>query len=227
VKLGLPSIYDPEEYWDPVWRECNDAGVVVCMHIGSSSAYYWPSDASPQVVKYITSFPVGIAGAFVEWLFARPFERYENLKISLAEGGIGWIPYYLERCEYTVEHHRTWVSRYKKDANSVPGESNYEEVEDPGIPDLEQFDVREVFRKHVFGCFIDDLHGMKNVHEIGVDNVMIETDYPHSDSTWPDCIKHAHKQLDVVALTDEEKYKILRGNAERVFQFTPALTPRR
>jgi predicted TIM-barrel fold metal-dependent hydrolase len=62
-----------------------------------------------------------------------------------------------------------------------------------------------------------------NVREIGIDNVMMETDYPHSDSTWPDCLSVAHTQLAAnTTLTDNEKYKLLRGNAERLFQFTPA-----
>jgi hypothetical protein len=89
--------------------------------------------------------------------------------------------------------------------------------------DVGDFDVYDAFRKHVYGCFIDDLHGIANVREIGIDNVMVESDYPHSDSTWPHCLSHAHKQLaSNTSLTDEEKYKILRGNAERLFHFTPA-----
>ncbi len=55
--------------------------------------------------------------------------------------------------------------------------------------------MMDTFRKHIYGCFIDDLHGIKNLDVIGVDNVMIETDYPHSDSTWPNCLEHAKKQL--------------------------------
>jgi predicted TIM-barrel fold metal-dependent hydrolase len=56
-----------------------------------------------------------------------------------------------------------------------------------------------------------------------MDNVMIETDYPHSDSTWPNCLEHAKKQL--ANLSDADRYKIMRGNAERVFRFTPADSP--
>ena len=89
-------------------------------------------------------------------------------------------------------------------------------------------DLYEVFREHVYGCFIEDLHGVANIRQIGIDNVMVETDYPHSDSTWPDCIENAHEQLAAnPTLTDEEKYKILRGNAARLFQFTPAALPTR
>ena len=49
---------------------------------------------------------------------------------------------------------------------------------------------------------------------------MIETDYPHSDSTWPNCLEHAKKQL--AGLSEEDRHKIMRGNAERLFGFTPA-----
>ena len=85
------------------------------------------------------------------------------------------------------------------------------------------FNVRARFRDHVFGCFIDDVHGIDSLATIGEDNVMIETDYPHTDSTWPECIDVAHKRL--AHLPPEVQYKILRGNAERLFSFRAAEPP--
>jgi hypothetical protein len=85
--------------------------------------------------------------------------------------------------------------------------------------------VRQRFRDHIYGCFIEDGVGLAHVRELGVTNVMIETDYPHSESTWPDCIERAQSQLSKTDLTDAEKYSILRGNAERLFQFKPADPP--
>jgi predicted TIM-barrel fold metal-dependent hydrolase len=58
---------------------------------------------------------------------------------------------------------------------------------------------------------------------VGEDNIMIETDYPHSDSTWPGSLKLAQQRLS--HLPTETQYKILRGNAERLFRFTPAEPP--
>jgi predicted TIM-barrel fold metal-dependent hydrolase len=49
---------------------------------------------------------------------------------------------------------------------------------------------------------------------------MVETDYPHTDTTWPDSIDVAKKL--VQGLPAETQYKILRGNAERLYRFTPA-----
>ena len=59
--------------------------------------------------------------------------------------------------------------------------------------------------------------------QIGVDNIMCETDYPHSDSTWPDCIDAVKHQ--VGQLVPDVQYKLLRGNAERLYRFTPAEPP--
>jgi hypothetical protein len=89
--------------------------------------------------------------------------------------------------------------------------------------DLDQIDIRATFRDHVFGCFIEDHHGIASLGEIGEDNVMCETDYPHSDSTWPDCIGTARRVIK--ALPDDTQYKLLRGNAEKLYRFTPAEPP--
>jgi len=70
------------------------------------------------------------------------------------------------------------------------------------------------YRKHVFGCFFKDRHGLESLHRIGVDNVTFETDYPHTDSTWPDTKEIATKM--VAGLPDETVYKIMRGNAIRM-----------
>ena len=64
----------------------------------------------------------------------------------------------------------------------------------PGL-DLGDIDIREDFRNHVFGCFIDDAAGIGLIDMIGDDNIMIETDYPHSDSTWPGSLKLAKERI--------------------------------
>jgi hypothetical protein len=78
----------------------------------------------------------------------------------------------------------------------------------------------EVFREHMYGCFIYDPLGLKLIDDIGIDNVMIETDFPHFTSRWPHSLEQSEQSL--LALDDEAHWKVLRGNAERVFQFTPA-----
>ena len=89
--------------------------------------------------------------------------------------------------------------------------------------DLDTLDIRATFRDHVFGCFIEDHHGIASIDEIGEDNIMCETDYPHSDSTWPDCIGTVKRVIG--HLPEATQYKLLRGNAEKLYRFTPAEPP--
>jgi predicted TIM-barrel fold metal-dependent hydrolase len=210
-KLGLPSICDRGRYWDPVFAAANELEMVASMHIGSSSNVPKIADDAPFMANLAWG-AIRPAAAMLSWIFSGNFQRFPNLKIALSEGEIGWIPYFLERAEQVVDKQRYWVARgaqFMDYANS--------EV------DLETLDVRAEFRSHVYGCFIDDHHGIASIDEIGEDNIMCETDYPHSDSTWPDSIQVARKA--VSHLTEEQQYKLLRGNAERLYRFTPAEPP--
>jgi predicted TIM-barrel fold metal-dependent hydrolase len=218
--LGLPTIQSLDGHWDPLMAACEETETVICMHIGSSSKRPTMSDESPMLVTMSWGPPVMIAGAMVEWLFSPVLRKFPGLKIALAEGGIGWIPFFLERCLQVVDKHRFWIASGDVRHDSLSG--HVQVIPDAAV-DLEGFSVIDTFRRHVFGCFIDDRHGVRNLDVIGIDNVMIETDYPHSDSTWPNCLEHAQDQL--VALTPEDRYKVMRGNAERLFRFTPAVVP--
>ncbi len=209
--LGLPTIHDKDRYWDPVMAAANDLDMVVSMHVGSSSTVPRISKDSPFLANLAWG-ATRTSGAMLTWLFSSMFQRYPNLKIALSEGEIGWVPYFLERAEQVLDKQRYWIQRGAQWSDH--GNNDL---------DLDNLDVREVFRKHIFGCFIEDHHGIASIDEIGEDNIMCETDYPHSDSTWPNCISVVKKQIE--HLTSEQQYKILRGNAERLYRFTPAQPP--
>jgi len=66
----------------------------------------------------------------------------------------------------------------------------------------------------VYGCFFRDHHGIDSLAKVGVDNITFETDYPHTDSTWPDTQKVAAELMDGVP--EDAVYKIMRGNAIRM-----------
>ena len=74
------------------------------------------------------------------------------------------------------------------------------------------------WHRQIYGCFFRDRHGLESLHRIGVDNVTYETDYPHTDSTWPDSQKLYAEQ--VADLDDETVYKIVRGNAIKMLRLT-------
>jgi predicted TIM-barrel fold metal-dependent hydrolase len=211
TKLGLPSIHDRNGYWDPVFAAANELGMVVSMHVGSSSNIPKISEEAPFMANLAWG-AIRTSGAMLDWLFSGLFTRFPNLKIALSEGEAGWMPYFLERAEQVVDKQRYWVSRG----------TQFMDYTNNNV-DLSNFDVRQLFRDHIYGCIIEDHHAISSIEEIGEDNIMIETDYPHSDSTWPNSIEVAKKM--VAPLTPEQQYKILRGNAERLYRFTPAAPP--
>jgi len=210
--LGLPTIHDSEGYWDPVMAAANDLEMVVCMHVGSSSQLPQIAPDAPFMAN-LTWGASRTSGTMLSWLFSGLFQRHSNLKIALSEGEVGWIPYFLERAEQVLDKQRYWVMRGQTFGDHAKAQ----------IVDLDSLDIRQSFRDHVFGCFIEDHHGIASIDEIGEDNIMCETDYPHSDSTWPDCIGTAQRVIK--NLSPEVQYKVLRGNAERLYRFTPAEPP--
>jgi predicted TIM-barrel fold metal-dependent hydrolase len=214
--LGLPTINDPNRYWDPVMAAAQDTGMVVSMHVGSSSTMpsIW-SDA--PALANLTFGAARTAGTMIGWLFSDMFDRFPRLEIALSEGNIGWMPYFIERAEQVVDKQRHWAK--KTNIQLYKGDSGTESAGAVPQADLDTIDVRRRFREHIYGCFIEETAGLRCLDIIGEDNVMIETDYPHSDTTWPDCIEIATAL--VKDLPAETQRKILRGNAEKLFRFTP------
>lgn len=209
--LGLPTIHDIDGYWEPVMAAANELGLVASMHVGSSSTLPKICNDAPFMAN-LTWGASRTSGTMLSWLFSGLFQRYPNLKIALSEGEVGWMPYFLERAEQVLDKQRYWVKR----GQTFMGHAG-------NGADLDTLDIRQSFRDHVFGCIIEDHHAVKSLDELGEDNIMCETDYPHSDSTWPDCISVARNTMK--DLPESVQYKLLRGNAERLYRFTPAEPP--
>jgi predicted TIM-barrel fold metal-dependent hydrolase len=190
--LGLPSVHDPDNYLDPFFSACAETGTVVNMHIGSSSKMPSTSaDAPPAVGSTLTH--TNATFSLVDFLFSGVLVRFPTLMLAYSEGQIGWIPYILERADKVWEENRGWGGV----ADKVP--------EPPSM----------YFHRQIYGCFFDDAHGLRSVEEIGVDNITYESDYPHSDSTWPHTKEIAERQM--AHLDDDQRRKIVRGNAIRLF----------
>jgi predicted TIM-barrel fold metal-dependent hydrolase len=190
-KLGLPSIHSGA--WDPFFAACEETDTVVCMHIGSSSQMPATSPDAPVAVAATLSFNNAMA-SLADWLFSGKLVQFPKLKIAYSEGQIGWIPYALERADTVWEEHNAWQNS-KRLCPEPPSTYYYDRV---------------------FGCFTWDMHGVRSLEEVGENNICFETDYPHTDTTWPNSKAYCEKVL--AGLTDEQKYKILRGNAIRMLE---------
>jgi hypothetical protein len=122
--LGYPSLHDA--HWDPFWKACSDEGMVVCIHIGSGTRPNM-QDVNAPVEVMIAGTPISLFNCALELVFSDVFAKFPGLKIALSEGGIGWIPYFLERIDYITwecdypHSHSTWPEAPEKLWTSMAG----------------------------------------------------------------------------------------------------------
>jgi predicted TIM-barrel fold metal-dependent hydrolase len=74
------------------------------------------------------------------------------------------------------------------------------------------------FRSNLYVTFFSDPLGLRLLGDIGVDNVLCETGYPHNDSTWPESQKYLRKRTQAAGLDAVTTEKVARGNARRLFR---------
>ena len=52
-----------------------------------------------------------IVQAAADLVWSRVLKEFPNIKIALSEGGIGWVPYFLDRIERTYDMHHHWTGQ--------------------------------------------------------------------------------------------------------------------
>lgn len=191
--VDYPSFHS--DYWDPLWKALTDTDTVLSIHLGSSGKLAFTAPDAPIDVL-ITLQPMNICAAAADLLWSRVLKEHPSIKIALSEGGTGWIPYFLDRLDRTYDMHHMWTGQ--NFGGKLPS---------------------EVFRQHFLTCFISDPVGIKLRHDIGIDNIAWECDYPHSDSSWPE----APEELAGVThdVPDDELDKITHLNAMKWYSYDP------
>ena len=133
----------------------------MCLHVGSSGTSPATAPDAPSDTIGVLFFGYAMFAA-VDWLYSRIPVRFPDLKICLSEGGIGWVAGLLDR----LEHMRKYDAMY----------GTWNDI---------ALSPADTFRRNFWFCAIDDPSAFVQRDVIGIENILVESDYPHADSTWP------------------------------------------
>jgi predicted TIM-barrel fold metal-dependent hydrolase len=179
-----------------VWTALEETDMVVSLHIGASGRVPM---ASPDT-HFSTAIASGPAQAGMEmvadFLFSPVVHKYPGLKFVITEGGIGYMPYLLERINEVWEKNRAWdaISAYSRPT--------------------------ENFDRAFWVCAVNERFGLEQRHRIGVHKILWECDYPHAETPWPNSQREADKQF--AGMPDDEVQLMTHLNAQKLFRFEGA-----
>jgi predicted TIM-barrel fold metal-dependent hydrolase len=188
-KLGFPSIHTG--HWDPFVAACEETDTTINLHLGSASTRPALSSDTPVAATALL-WPAQTMSAAADWVYSKIPLRFPGIKFVMSEGGIGWVPMLRERME-----------RYHRVRGEVQG---WGEVISPA----------ELLLRNFWFCCIDEPRSMQHRSDIGVDRIMLESDYPHADTSWPDTQSLADDMLRT--LPSDEVRMVSHENAARIYR---------
>jgi uncharacterized protein len=192
----LPNLGNP--FWDPLWDICTGLNLSVNFHIGASDqsmdwlgSQYWPG------LEFELAMGIGGAMMFVNngrvmanLIFSGLLDRYEKLKFVSVESGLGWIPFILEALDLQYRETGARTQKLKR----MPS---------------------EYFASNFLACFWFERKDLSHtIRQLGVENVMFETDFPHPICLYP--IDNVDSAMG--GLSEAEKDLVMHGNAARLYK---------
>jgi predicted TIM-barrel fold metal-dependent hydrolase len=190
----LPPLGDA--YWNPLWDVCEANGLPVNFHIGASDSstswFYnasWPNSSMNQMLA-LSGVMLFVDNLRVmgNILMSRFLEKRPNLKFVSVESGAGWVPYLLEALEY--------MSKESGVTYDIP--------------------PTEIFRRQIFACtFFEQKNFLDTLRQVGADNIMFESDFPHPACLYPDAFNYLEDAI--AGMTAEERRKVFSENAAKLY----------
>ena len=191
-----------DEAWEPLWQAAAETGIPIGFHLGGglrTVVSNGPKAMSPgNMGVRVSASPLQMDEALAAVIFSGALERYPSLKVVLAETGIGWLPYMLERMDDT----------YRKFLDAPDFWRSHSRLALAMPPSA-------YFHRQVWATFQSDLAGMRLLDVLGEDRVMWASDYPHADSTWPD--SQTAIELNFKTVPDRARRRILCENARELY----------
>jgi len=200
AKMGYRTVFLPVQVqdqpynlplYDPLWAAIQDTGMPISFHVGTGRDPRTATGNGGAILNYVVHALSTATEPVVQLCASGVLERFPQLKFGTVEAGIGWLGYFVERLDNVYRRQRHWA---KSIITAPPS---------------------EYFHRQVFATFEEDILGVQIRHSIGVDNILWASDYPHSDTTWPESVKTIEEHFRGVP--EEEKRKIVCDNTARVY----------
>jgi predicted TIM-barrel fold metal-dependent hydrolase len=190
--------------YEPLWAAAEELDIPLCMHSGSNRSvhdgipmYHHDQDHAPDEpleIVYING-DHWIRRSLTSMILSGVFERHPELKVVSVENQAGWVAHWLYRMDLRYESRKTSWGRYETDMKPS-----------------------DFFHRNVSVTFQDDWTGIAMRSLIGVDNLLWGSDYPHTESTWPESQRVVREIFEDVP--EEDLRKITYLNTARVFGFS-------
>lgn len=191
-----------DEAWEPLWEAGAETGLPIGFHLGGglrTVVFTGPKAGSAgNMGVRVSCSTIQLDESLAGVIFSGALDRHPNLKIVLAETGIGWLPYLIERMDHEYEKfldaEEYWRTHGGLQLTMPP--SAY-------------------FRRQVWATFQTDHVGMLLLDVLGADRVMWASDYPHADSTWPESRKAIEEHFKDTP--QETRRRIVCDNARELY----------
>ncbi len=164
--------------YDPFWSAAQDLARPLSLHILTERR------GGSDFTSVMRSYPAlhhSVERSLAELIFSGVLERFPRLQIVSVENDIGWIAHFLQRMDHAFEKYR-YIER------------------DP-IPNPPGFYAR----RQLHATFQDDRVGVITREFIGVESLMWASDFPHSDSTWPNSRRVIERDFEGVPAAEVSK----------------------
>jgi predicted TIM-barrel fold metal-dependent hydrolase len=189
----IPPFWD--SCWKPLWEIAEEAKLPVHLHtIGGSLPDFRklePKVGRAAFATTITSFQMYMSLPLMAIIFAGVLEHHPGLRMVIGESGIGWIPYILDHMDLE------WEDQFK-DLDLKMKPSDY-------------------WRRQCYATYQSDRIGIKLLDEIGENNIIWGSDFPHPDGIWPDSQEYIQRELG--HLPSATRHAIVCGNAAKLYGF--------
>jgi len=179
--------------WEPFWDAAEETGLPVSFHIGRGTSQVRVAPRSWELAAFSAVGPMQLDEPLAMMIYSGVLERHPRLRLVLAESGIGWLPYFLMRMDLEWRNLRDKIDYA------------------PAIP------PSELFRRQVFATFEEEALGAELIPLLGADSCMWASDYPHTDSTFPNSRQAIEDSLGT--LSDSDVRKITATNCAELYGF--------